>query len=102
MAGVKDCYTKSKGSTKTKGNFLYATYDALSKTYGILTPDLWGKQNPEKTFIPASSTAVCQYMKMITLEKVHAALLEEKYEVRVSKPTADKARLAIERMLAIS
>jgi quinolinate synthase len=60
------------------------------------------KQNPEKTFIPASSTAVCQYMKMITLEKVHAALLEEKYEVRVSKPTADKARLAIERMLAIS
>ena len=60
------------------------------------------KQNPEKTCIPASSTAVCQYMKMITLEKVHAALLDEKYEVRVSKPTADKARLAIERMLAIS
>ena len=60
------------------------------------------QQNPEKTFIPASRSAVCQYMKMITLEKVHAALLDEKHEVRVSKPTADKARLAIERMLAIS
>lgn len=60
------------------------------------------QQNPEKTFIPASSNAVCQYMKMITLEKVYASLLEEKYEVRVPKPIADKARLAIERMLAIS
>jgi quinolinate synthase len=60
------------------------------------------QQNPEKTFVPASSNAVCQYMKMITLEKVYASLLEEKYEVRVPKPIADKARLAIERMLAIS
>jgi quinolinate synthase len=60
------------------------------------------QQNPEKTFIPASSSAVCQYMKMITLEKVYASLLEEKYEVRVPKPVADRARLAIERMLAIS
>jgi quinolinate synthase len=39
---------------------------------------------------------------MITLEKVYASLLEEKYEVRVPKPIADKARLAIERMLAIN
>jgi quinolinate synthase len=60
------------------------------------------QQNPEKTFIPASSGAVCQYMKMITLEKVYASLLEDKYEVRIPKNTADKARLAIERMLAIN
>jgi quinolinate synthase len=60
------------------------------------------QQNPEKTFVPASSGAVCQYMKMITLDKVYASLLEDKYEVRVPRQTADKARLAIERMLAIS
>jgi len=60
------------------------------------------QQNPEKNFIPASRGAVCQYMKMITLEKVYSALVEEKYEVRVPKQTADKARLAIDRMLAIS
>lgn len=60
------------------------------------------QQNPEKSFIPASSNAVCQYMKMITLDKVYSSLLEEKYEVRVPKPIADKARLAINRMLAIS
>jgi quinolinate synthase len=59
------------------------------------------KQNPEKNFIPASRAAVCQYMKMITLDKVYSSLLEEKYEVRVPKDIADKARLAIDRMLAI-
>ena len=60
------------------------------------------KQNPGKTFVPASDKAECQYMKMITLDKVHQSLLEDKYEVKVPKNTADKARLAIERMLAIS
>lgn len=60
------------------------------------------QQNPEKNFIPASRGAICQYMKMITLDKVYASLAEDKYEVRVPKHTADKARLAIERMLSIS
>jgi len=60
------------------------------------------KQNPGKTFIPASEKAECQYMKMITLEKVYNSLAEDKYEVTVPKEIADKARLAIERMLAIS
>jgi len=60
------------------------------------------KQNPEKEFIPISENAVCKYMKMITLEKVYASLKEEKYEVKVPKKIAQKAQLAIERMLAIS
>ena len=60
------------------------------------------KQNPEKTFVPASEKAECQYMKMITLQKVYDSLVEDKYQVTVPKETADKARLAIERMLAIS
>ncbi len=60
------------------------------------------KQNPEKTFVPASEKAECQYMKMISLPKVYDSLVEDKYHVTVPKKTADKARLAIERMLAIS
>ncbi len=60
------------------------------------------KQNPEKTFVPASEKAECQYMKMISLQKVYDSLVEDKYHVTVPKKTADKARLAIERMLAIS
>ena len=60
------------------------------------------QQNPGKTFVAASDKAECQYMKMITPEKVRDSLLEDKFEVTVQKETADKARLAIERMLAIS
>ena len=33
------------------------------------------KDNPDKTFIPASEKAECEYMKMITLEKVYDALV---------------------------
>ncbi|MCH9658485.1 quinolinate synthase NadA [archaeon] len=60
------------------------------------------KDNPDKTFIPASEKAECQYMKMITLEKVYDALINEKNIITVPKEIADKARLAIDRMLAIS
>jgi quinolinate synthase len=59
------------------------------------------KDNPTKTFIPASDKAECQYMKMITLEKVYDALVNEKHVISVPKEIADKARLAINRMLEI-
>jgi len=35
------------------------------------------QQNPEKTFIPASENAECEYMKMITLDKVYRSLYDE-------------------------
>ena len=60
------------------------------------------QQNPDKTFAPASEKAECQHMKMNTLEKVYDSLVEDKYQVTVPKEIADKARLAIDRMLAIS
>ena len=59
------------------------------------------KQNPEKNFVPASDKAECQHMKMNTLEKVYDSIVQDKYEVRVPKEIAGKARLAIERMLSI-
>ena len=59
------------------------------------------KDNPTKTFIPASDKAECQYMKMITLEKVYDALVNDQHVVTVPKEIADKARLAINRMLEI-
>ncbi len=81
-------------STSAAKNFVVATET------GILYR--MRKQNPGKEFIPVSENAVCKYMKMITLDKVYASLKEEKYEVRVPKNIAQKAQLAIERMLAIS
>jgi len=35
------------------------------------------QQNPQKTFIPASENAECEYMKMITLDKVYRSLYDE-------------------------
>ena len=60
------------------------------------------KQNPTKNFVAASTKAECEFMKMITLDKVYDSLLNNRYEVKVPKNIADKARLAIERMLSIS
>jgi small subunit ribosomal protein S2e len=48
-AGIEDVFTSSCGSTKTMGNFVKATFDALSKSYGYLTPDLWPKTRLLKT-----------------------------------------------------
>ena len=60
------------------------------------------KQNPQKNFVPATSKAECQYMKMINLQNVHDSLLYSKYVVKVPAKTAIKARRAIQRMLDIS
>ncbi len=40
-AGVTDCFTSSSGSSATLGNFAKATFNALGRLYGYLTPDLW-------------------------------------------------------------
>ena len=59
------------------------------------------KASPDKEFVAASDAAECRYMKMITPEKVRDSLLHDRYEVAVPAETADRARLAIERMLAL-
>ncbi len=87
-----DGMSKHVNESKSK-NFVVATET------GILYR--MRKDNPGKTFIPASDKAECQYMKMITLEKVYDALVNEKYVITVPKEIADKARLAINRMLEI-
>lgn len=59
------------------------------------------KENPEKKFYPALESATCPNMKKTTLEKVLWSLQDLRTEVSVPKETADKARIAIERMLEI-
>ncbi len=60
------------------------------------------QDHPEKVFIPASPQSVCGYMKMNTLEKIVDSLENLRYEVKVPKELADRARLPIERMVSIS
>jgi small subunit ribosomal protein S2e len=40
-AGIQDVYTQADGKTKTQGNFLKATFNALKQTTAYLTPDNW-------------------------------------------------------------
>jgi quinolinate synthase len=60
------------------------------------------QENPGKTFVPANSAAVCQYMKMITLPKLRDALRDMRPVVTVDPGIAERARVPIERMVAIS
>lgn len=60
------------------------------------------KENPGKKFYPANENAVCEYMKMITLEKLHDALKYDQFEVKVPAELAERALLPIERMLSVA
>jgi len=41
LAGIKDCWTRSFGSTRTVPSFAYAVFDALKETYELITPTDW-------------------------------------------------------------
>jgi quinolinate synthase len=56
---------------------------------------------PDIEFIPANPEASCVYMKMITLPKLRDALRDMQYEVRVPPEIAERARVPIDRMVAI-
>ncbi len=60
------------------------------------------RENPDKTIIPALSEAICETMKLHTLEKVKNSLLNEEFIVSVPQDIADKARGAVERMIEVS
>jgi quinolinate synthase len=57
---------------------------------------------PDVDFIAANEAASCRYMKMITLPKLRDALRDGVHEVKVAAEIADRARVPIERMVAIS
>ena len=57
---------------------------------------------PEVDFIAANEAASCRYMKMITLPKLRDCLRDLTGEVKVPADIAERARVPIERMVAIS
>src|SRR3712207_6573213 len=56
---------------------------------------------PDVDFVAANEAASCRYMKMITLAKLRDALRDMAPVVSVPAPIAERARLPIERMVAI-
>ena len=59
------------------------------------------KTCPDKNFIPINRTAMCNFMKMITVEKIYYTLKNEQPEIKVPESLANRARLAIDRMISI-
>jgi quinolinate synthase len=57
---------------------------------------------PDVDFIAANEAASCRFMKMITLPKLRDALRDGAHEVKVPAEVAARARVPIERMVAIS
>jgi quinolinate synthase len=57
---------------------------------------------PDVDFVAANEAATCRYMKMITLPKLRDALRDMAPAVKVPDDIAERARLPIERMVAIS
>ena len=56
---------------------------------------------PDMDFVAANEAASCRFMKMITLPKLRDALREMAPVVKVPEAIAERARLPIERMVAI-
>jgi quinolinate synthase len=75
------------------GSFIVATEN------GMLYP--LQQAAPQANLIEANRMAFCKYMKMITLPKLRDSLAEMKFEVSVPAEIAARARIPIERMVAI-
>ncbi len=59
------------------------------------------KENPEKTFIPATKYAVCPNMKMNTLGSIIRALERNEHVIKIPEDIRVKAKLALDRMLEV-
>jgi quinolinate synthase len=59
------------------------------------------KENPQKNFYLAYEGAICPNMKLTTLDRLYAALKEEKNVVKVPEVVAKKARASLERMFEV-
>lgn len=56
------------------------------------------KRYPAKKLVPLSSRMVCEDMKKINLERVAAALMQEKYEVTLAADMAERTLHSLRRM----
>jgi quinolinate synthase len=86
-------YARERAASAVNGEVIVATET------GMLHP--LRQVAPETDFIAANEAAHCRFMKMITLPKLRDSLQAGVHEVSVQAPIADRARVAIERMVAI-
>ena len=59
------------------------------------------KEYPDKKFYAATDHFICPTMKITTLEQIRISLKDMKHVVRIPEPVEEKARRALEAMLAV-
>ncbi len=105
-------YLVSSGAvpeTRTKilstGGMIDAARETTAKTVLVATETgmlhQLRKVNPSVDFQAVNRAAVCKYMKMITPAKLLRSLRDGVDEIVLDRETADRARLSVERMIAI-
>jgi quinolinate synthase len=99
LPGTTTVVTSTEGMVRRAAESPASTFIVATEV-GIL--HRMEKLAPGKRFLPASRGAVCQFMKMITLPKVAAALETMSPRVTVDPDIAARARRAIDRMLAVT
>jgi len=101
---VKEIPEETTHILSTSGMLKYAK-DSKAKEFVVATETgilhRLKKENPKKSFIPLREDMVCEYMKMITLDKLLNSLINIEFEVKVPRDIAKRARVPIERMLAL-
>jgi len=90
---AEDAERDTQGASGARAQAIVATETGMLYPLQMAAPDV--------EFIPANAEASCVFMKMITLPKLRDALLEMKFEVRVPEEIAVRARVPIDRMVAI-
>ena len=91
--GMLDYASQSDHAGPTRRSAIVATETGMLHPLRLAAPDL--------DFIAANEAAACRFMKMITLPKLRDSLREGRHEVKVPDQIAERARLPIERMIAI-
>jgi quinolinate synthase len=76
-----------------EGEFIVATENGMLHALRQAAPGV--------SLVEANRMAYCKYMKMITLPRLRDALRDMKFEVGVPREIAERARIPIERMVAI-
>ncbi len=103
----------SRGTINPQNTFILSTEQMLrhtekseAKSFVVATETgmlhRMRKARPDVDFHPISEATVCRYMKMTTLPKVKRSLETMQTVVTVAPDIAERARLSIDRMLALA
>jgi quinolinate synthase len=82
-----------RAATSPAGAFVIVTEEGL--LHGLR------KAAPDKTFVNLTPRMLCPNMKLTTLNKVRDALVHQQFAVDVEPDIASRARVAVERMVAV-